>query len=180
MKKLMILAAGMMLAVSANAASVGWSAAGMNSYAGDAYQFFVIGQKGADTIKTITDLLDVGSSAASYEIGSGTINSSGMAYVAASNSGKSIDGTGEFTGFFVIFDSATPVAGTTKYAVISGQPNMTKTIGQSTASVLFAAGSVADYVGDASNWQIYGEPEPTSALMMLFGLAGLALRRKRA
>ena len=40
------------------AAAVGWTLAGANSYANDAYQFFVIGQKGATDIATITALLD--------------------------------------------------------------------------------------------------------------------------
>ena len=39
-------------------------------------------------------------------------------------------------------------------------------------------------IGGSSGWNTWTtttpEPEPTSALMMLFGLAGLALRRKRA
>ena len=32
----------------------------------------------------------------------------------------------------------------------------------------------------ASNWHTMAVPEPTSALLMLFGMAGLALKRKRA
>ena len=44
MKKLIVFAACAMLAAVTQAASVGWSLAGANSYANDAYQFFIIGQ----------------------------------------------------------------------------------------------------------------------------------------
>lgn len=180
MKKLMVLAAGLMLAAVVNAASVGWTLAGATNYKGDAYSLFVIGQNGATDIATVTAVLDAGNSYASYAFGSGTILDNGMAQVLAASSGKSIDATGTYEAFFVVFDSATPASGTSKYTVVSGQTNMTKTIGDTTASITFAAGNVADYLNNANNWQTYGEPEPTSALMMIFGLAGLALRRKRA
>ena len=44
----------------------------------------------------------------------------------------------------------------------------------------FAAGKLDTVAGAASNWQTAAVPEPTSGLLMLVGLAGLALRRKRA
>ena len=180
----MVLVAGVMLAVGANAAAVGWNLAGAANYANDAYSFFVIGQKGATSIATVTALLDQGKAFDSYAFGSGTIAANGSANVAAASSGKSIEGTGDYTGFFVIFDSATPTAGTTKYVVVSGLDNLTKTIGTSTASIQFSTGNASSIINNDNNWSSYGtptpEPEPTSALMMLFGLAGLALRRKRA
>ena len=57
----MILAAGMMLAVSANAAAVGWTLAGAGNFANDAYSLFVIGQNGVTDIATVTAVLDAGS-----------------------------------------------------------------------------------------------------------------------
>lgn len=39
-------------------------------------------------------------------------------------------------------------------------------------------GNVATFTQNASNWQAV--PEPTSGLLMLLGVAGLALRRRRA
>lgn len=184
MKKLMILSAGLMLAVASNAASVGWTLAGAANYAGDAYSFFVIGQNGASSIATVTALLDQGKAYDSYAFGSGVVAANGSANVTAASSGKSIDGTGDYTGFFIVFDSATPTSGTSKYVVISGMNTLTKTIGTSTASIQFSTGNASSIINDTNNWSSYGtpaaEPEPTSALMMLFGLAGLALRRKRA
>ena len=180
------MAAGIILAVAANAASVGWSLAGAANYAGDAYSVFVIGQNNVASIATVTDLLDAGKSFDSYVFGSGTINATGMAMTTAASSGKTLtaDGTTSYTAFYVIFDSATPTSGTSKYAVVSGATTLTQTPGATAAQFTFAAGNQSTYLNNAGNWSSYGapaaEPEPTSALMMLFGLAGLALRRKRA
>ena len=182
MKKLIMFAACTMLAVATQAAAVGWTlATGSGStYANDAYQFFVIGQNGADSIATITALLDAGTATDAYAFGSGTIGSTGTGMVGTSSSGKSLD-AGNYTAFFVLFDSATPKAGESKYVVVSGTSTLSKTIAATTANVTFASGSAASTLSNASNWQSYGAvPEPTSGLLMLLGMAGLALRRKRA
>ena len=78
MKKLMILTACTMLAAVTHAAAVGWQLAGAQSYANDAYQFFVIGQNGTDSIATITALLDAGTATDSYAFGSGKVAANEM------------------------------------------------------------------------------------------------------
>ena len=174
-----------MLAVATEAAAVGWTLATGSgaTYANDAYQFFVIGQNGADSIATITALLDAGTATDAYAFGSGTIGSTGTGMVGTSSSGKSLD-AGNYTAFFVLFDSATPIAGESKYVVVSGTATLSKTIAATTANVTFASGSAASTLSNASNWKSYGAssdvPEPTSGLLMLLGMAGLALRCKRA
>ena len=55
-----------------------------------------------------------------------------------------------------------PEIGKEKYA-----KQMTLTLGSSTGGV-------------ATSWQAAAVPEPTSGLLMLLGMAGLALRRRRA
>lgn len=183
MKKLITLVVGLVAVSAVNAAAVGWSAAGLTSFANDAYNFYVIGQNGVDSIATITALLDAGTSADSYAFGSGTVNGTGMINTAVTASGKALD-AGTYTAFFVLFDSATPTAGDANYLVISGQANMTKTVAATAANVVFAAANVGTFANDASNWKSFGTsssvPEPTSGLLMLLGMAGLALRRKRA
>ena len=180
MKKLIVALAAIALGVAANAATVGWSlATGANTYGNYAYQFFVIGQNGADSIATITALLDAGTSTDSYAFGSGlTSATAGAGTVAAGASGKSLD-AGTYTSFFVLFDSDAPTAGD-KYVVVSGAANLTKTISPTTATVTFASGNANSIVSNPANWQTYGVPEPTSGLLLLLGVAGLALRRKRA
>lgn len=185
MKKLMTLAVCGMLAAVTHAAAVGWSLAGATNYKGDAYQFFVIGQNGADSIATITALLDAGSDTSAYAFGSGTINATaGNALVSAANSGKTLDSGSTYSSFFVVFDSATPTAGTTKYAVVSEAAGLTQSPSATAAQMTFVAGNQATFLNNASNWKSYGAssavPEPTSGLLMLLGMAGLALRRKRA
>ena len=41
-------------------------------------------------------------------------------------------------------------------------------------------GSLGELTGNAANWQTVSVPEPTSGLLMLLGIAGLALKRRRA
>lgn len=179
MKKLIIAFAAITLVCVANAAAVGWSAAGLASYAGDAYNFFVIGQNGVTDVATVTALLDAGSSVDSYVFGSGNVAANGNAAVAFGSSGKSLD-AGTYTSFMVLFDSASPKAGD-NYLLISGGANQTKTFSATAASVTFVAGNVSSLAGNTDNWKSYGAvPEPTSGLLMLLGVAGLALRRRRA
>ena len=183
MKKVIVFAAALVTAVLAQAASVGWSLAGAGSYAGDKYLVFVVGQNGASSIDMIAALLDAGESVDGYAFGSGTIAANGNAMNAFTTSGKSLD-AGTYESFYVIFDSAAPASGESKYALVSGGANQTKTIGTTTASVTFVAGNQSSYLNDAANWKAYGAggdvPEPTSGLLALVGLAGLALRRRRA
>ena len=185
MKKLLVFAACAMLAAVTQAATVGWGLAGASNYANDAYKFFVIGQNGATDIATITALLDAGSSVDSYAFGSGTVNGSGSATVTASASGKTLD-AGTYTGFFVVFDSASPASGSANYAVVSGASTLTKTIGATTATVSFSSGNASSILNNADNWKSFGPsggggdiPEPTSGLLLLVGAGMLALRRKQ-
>ena len=176
MKKLMIAATIVCAAVAANAAAVGWSVMNLNSYAGDKYLFFIDGQKDA-SIAAVTALLDAGKSADSLSFGGGSINPAGMAAQGASTSGLSL-GEGTYTGFFVLFDAAEPKAGESKYAVLQGAATLTQVIGAQTATTTFAGQNGTAIMGD---WKDYGSaPEPTTGLLLLLGVAGLALRRRRA
>jgi len=181
MKKLITFAACAMLAAISHGATVGWTmATGSTSYAGYAYDIFVIGQSGVESVATITALLDAGTSVDSYAFGTGAIGSNGNVTVLPAASGKSLD-AGTYTSFMVVFDTATPSAGDSQYVVISGGANQTKTIAATTANTSFVAGNVSSTLSNADNWKSYGAvPEPTSGLLMLLGMAGLALRRRRA
>ena len=184
MKKIMVAAAIVCVAAFANAAQVGWSNMGLASYNGDKYLMFVLGQKGVSSVATVTALLDKGNAVDSYSIGGGAV-ASGKATQGISASSPTIDATGTYTAFMVLFDAATPVSGTTKYIVlegVNGGTGYTQEIGGTTASITFTGGNAASMIS-ASTWKSYGSsaaPEPTSAMLMLLGVAGLALKRKRA
>ena len=183
MKKLLMFAVCGMLTAVTQAATVGWGLAGAAPYANDAYQFFVIGQNGATDIATITALLDAGKDTASYAMGSGTVNGSGVVNVTGGASGKTLD-AGTYTGFFVVFDDASPAAGSANYAVVSGAATLTKTIAATTATTSFSAGNASSILNDTKNWKSFGPtsggvPEPTSGLLLLVGAGMLALRRKQ-
>lgn len=181
MKKLIIAAAIVCAAVFANAASVGWSSAGLTAYKNDAYYMFVIGQNGADSVATVTALLDQGKDVSSYSIGGGAINNSGAGSQAATVAGAPTLGVGTYTAFMVLFDSTAPKAGESKYAVLNANGDIAgftnKEVGASTATLTFTAGNVASKVGEFKSFGAV--PEPTSAMFLLLGVAGLALKRRR-
>lgn len=180
MKKIIIAAALVCATAFAGAATVGWSHAGLNSYVGDSYYVFVVGQNGVADIATVTALLDAGEDFSSYVFGNGTIAANGSGNISAPSTGKTLD-VGTYTAFTIVFNSAAPTAGESQYLLISGRANQTKTIGASTSTIAFATGNVASLANDASNWKDYGAavPEPTSAMLLVLGVAALALRRKQ-
>ena len=179
MKKLIMFAACAMLAAYTQAATVGWSMAGASAFAGDKYMFFIEGQNGVESVAALTALLDAGTDVSAMAYGSGVLASNGAGTMAPAASGKEL-GAGTYTGFFVLFDSATPVAGESKYVTIA-TANLVKEVSSTSANVSFAAGNTSTIVNNSANWASYGAiPEPTSGLLMLVGLGALALRRRRA
>ena len=191
MKKMIVMLAAGVLAVGANAAAVNWTAAKgylydgakepekitsgtaylmLSTYsAGDLVSAFVdSGYNAATTISTLQE--------SDKYLGSGTIGSNA----------RIGDGTGTTTStdaisaYFVVFGDQgvyiSPTA-TSEYDGLQGE----HTLAFASISTSSKAFNEAKGGYSASGW--YGTadvPEPTSGLLMLVGLAGLALRRKRA
>lgn len=193
MKKLLIAIAVASVAVFAHAASVDWSVEGIQT-TGDfdsgegnyaaGYLVYLFDNSGSYTQTEMSDLLAAAASgdatwktALGSSLASGVANSDG----AINKNGLSV-ADGNFTGYLVILDAGTVDAA--QYAFIT----TTYTANDNSMHKI----AFGDFDGDGyvnaldyttagqpgSNWTAV--PEPTSGLLMLLGMAGLALRRRRA
>ena len=189
MKKLMIAMAVAMAAALTQAATVSWSVSGLLGSDGKAmtsgagYVFCTKGDK-ATTVDAVTAALQGKSAdelktylqsnslmALKGEISDGGITVSG---VDLASSGVPAATTGVKI-FAVIVDDDS-FGDNTHYVVSTASGNV-KTPGATTTNI--ASFSVSNSATqDSSNWT--AAPEPTSGLLLLLGMAGLALKRKRA
>lgn len=198
MKKLMIAVAAVACAVAANAATFSWSAEGVKDASGNASQdqvgFFFYGSDSGSAVTTWT--ID----AAIAAVTGATAPTLGAQYLVVGDAGGLAGGefeditvtAGEKVGGFIVmtdinvndlvFDDNTGaiIGGWTapeKYSVISGGNGALVSIDGSLDTdypFAFTAATGATQ----SEWQ--SVPEPTSGLLLLIGVAGLALRRRRA
>ncbi len=172
MKKLMTFAAVAMMAAMTHAAAVGWTIMGTSAYSGGTYDIFVIGINGVTGVSQITALVEAGTSVDSYAFFSGGTVATTASKTAAT-SGKSItysgSGTDNYDAFAVLWTADGKEASYTSTASISmANDSQSKTFGFANQSSNLAANNFAV------------APEPTSGLLLLLGMAGLALKRKRA
>ena len=176
MKKMMILVAAVAMAAVANAAAVGWSCAGAAAYAGGDYGVYVIGINGVESVAQIAALAATGADLSAYQFGSGTVAANGSAVTGAAASGKSITWKAEgstadntYEAFVVLFDTAGENGSASATASI--------TLANDSTSKTFMFGNQSTNFS-ANSFEVV--PEPTSGLLLLLGVAGLALKRKRA
>ena len=189
MKKLMIAIAVAACAVVANAAAFNWTSSGTNAAktindktgsalysASTAYTLYLFdaGVTSQDTLlaglrgdKTITDFTSV----ANQTLASNSrITAQEFSYGTADV---------EYSFYFAVVngDDVFLSASLTKTAQLSD----TVTVGFSglgTATKNAFADTTATFAANGAGW--YAVPEPTSGLLLLLGMAGLALKRKRA
>ena len=91
--------------------------------------------------------------------------------------------SGSLSAFAVILDTTTAMDLTTanNYYLVNGGTSQTATFTSASGAKTLLYGAQTNSgleIGSAGGWQAV--PEPTSGLLMLVGLAGLALRRRRA
>ena len=179
MKKLMIVATLALVAGFAKAASVDWAVTGGTSDQ-VGYSVYLV----TAISDSWTGASDIAAAAAALGTGtSGTIAKAGRNYAIATTtaSGESITASSMKSAYFVLVTD--PAADSYKYisADLSGYvygdidtpPGTSNT---TTAALL--AGTTGSYATPGPGPGPEPVPEPTSGLLMLLGVAGLALRRR--
>ena len=170
MKKLIVIVATAMMACVASASQFKWSFSGTKADTGDfagCMVYMVIGGI-SGTIDSVSQITSAADGSAEYTISSKSAGTGPQTYADA---GLAI-GTYQIYTYVVKGDSyfaMGPQNVTTVGDGTDGNPAGTPT------TVTFASQS---QMATPSNWTTV--PEPTSALLMVLGFAGLALRRKRA
>ena len=170
MKKLFVFFALALACAGANAASVDWAVKGTVDNVGN--KVFLVGAL-SDAWTSVADIA-AASAAFGSEGTSGTIAKVGRIYT-----------TGDIT---LASDSVTKMSGDVYVIIVSGDDAKSYTYikvdwsglayeGVETPSGKYNA-NAADLISGGTTVEFV--PEPTSGLLMLVGLAGLALRRRRA
>ena len=193
MKKLMIVAAAFALAASAQAASYTWKwTSTLNDAKGSAYSgsvyVFNAGDVAQQTILTAF-LADAGSFASTYASQAldsyATTNGKGPTATAIAEANIGTLRTGGSDKYVDYYYAAVFTSGDDKYLFLTETYNVIVQASQDTSLSKSLSGATVALDGTTTLqagkvWYSASVPEPTSGLLMLLGVAGLALRRRRA
>ena len=169
MKKLMIAAAIVCAAAFANAANVNWSFQSDTSYAGN-YTIYLTTSAGAfkdlAAIQAVVLGGDVSMASAALTAPAGARSASATGEIIA------LDPTTQYDFYYVAVKG-------NDYWVSGKQSVTTKTEDGGAATASFAKASGSALLGGTKTGSFDSVPEPTSAMLLLLGVAGLALKRKQ-
>jgi len=185
MKKLMILAAVVVASVAANAAAINWNSgtialpsgtqAGKNEVT--AYLFNVdlatynVYAAYTDAAKLSNDIYDAYKGSLASADGTKASSAKGVA--------KVTDGADYGVGTYYAVLLYTATENEKDYWMGNfGQIAVEATMDVTSGAMALTLGGIDG--ATATSWQTAAVPEPTSGLLMLLGIAGLALRRRRA
>ena len=187
MKKLMIAAAIVCAAAFAQAATVSWGAQGITEgttlvngkaylFTADTYNRTAVGEaiQAAYAAGTLATFLET------YAVTDTTV-SSGVIDVSGLDPADLGIGTGtgnKHTFYSVVFDTTSTISGDTNFFVSKNLANKYVPTGDGTLGLSFGNLATASTADGA--WTAVAVPEPTSGLLLLLGIAGLALKRRRA
>ena len=178
MKKILTIVAAVLSISIVNAASVTWTLSGVQTSdgSGNASGYLAMVFDAATSQDAVIsailakDTATLGTLANDW---SQTTTSSAAGFMRSAGNGSYSAGD-SFGAYLVIFDAGA-VADAENYFITQTK---TGTIAANGANATLAFGTYGNQVAAGSSWQAV--PEPTSGLLMLVGLAGLALRRRRA
>lgn len=182
MKKLVIAAAIVCVAVVAKAAAIDWSASQVFDAVQTAAQGKNVAANGwlgyvimAADYSTVTTDLAAGKTSTLVSKAVGPVkqtNNKGQ-FSGSTATGNIASGSQDF--YLIVLNSGT-LEGATSFAVSA------KTTANIDASLdtSIEFGSMKTATQSTANWTTVAAPEPTSGLLLLLGVAGLALKRKRA
>ena len=187
MKKLMITLAAVAVGIAANAASYNWQATSGRLYdgsgnsgsdyyvnSGTAYLLFASALTQSDLVTAFAaDAAIATSTVSSMSVSSGAITSGARVNL----TDFTADVTSDQTAYFVVFNGDKMYISETADAAYAAVGTSDVSFGSLTASSKLTFDASAGY--SAAGWY-QSVPEPTSGLLLLFGMAGLALKRKRA
>ena len=184
MKKLMIMAAIVCTAVAVQAASYNWKTAAANQVyvagsttekfgSGTAYLFDTAAT--GSSVAEVFALLVAGNDITGLAIDSSTISSGAVAAKTGSNL---VNAGATLSAFFAVVDGSDFYISTVVSATGPDTGYETLSFKEKASSQLAAKDAASGYAG--AGWYTASVPEPTSGLLLLLGMAGLALKRKRA
>ena len=189
MKKLIIALAAAAVGLAVHAAAINWNVAAVSASADNALTgagqyvayFFATsdssGQLSTTTMDAVLAEIAKGTAGDIASLASYTktnVYANNKANFVSNGNGAFAAGT-TISGFVLILDAA-DLASAKNYMVAKtskGETELSKTAGTS-GSMLFSYGSQS-----SNTWQTAAVPEPTSAMLLVLGVAALALKRKR-
>jgi uncharacterized protein YdbL (DUF1318 family) len=177
MRKLLMAICVVISAIAAQAATAKWSASNIyqpGSTTDKASGYLVYFVQSAD-YSLAKAQADVAADSLAFLSTYGVLGTTQASGASAGTVGTTFGNGETVTGYLVILDNSSLADAT--YAYVTGEAS--KATGASGQQATIAFGSLIA-TQTAGNWTAVNVPEPTSGLMLILGIAGLALKRKRA